>query len=175
MLELKNICVSFRSERQDKIFGHTRQQVLFDISLSVKRGLVWAFWGSRAVGNPLWAGCCAAYSRPDSGEALLDGVSVYGSRPGGGTCRTSSAWSFRTTPPPPIPVSGSRRSSARVSPSGSGGESAGWTGPGRLPGCWSWWACPLTSPDAFPMSSPVASSSGYVSPGRWPAVRRSSF
>ena len=32
MLELKNICVSFRSERQDKIFGHTRQQVLFDIS-----------------------------------------------------------------------------------------------------------------------------------------------
>lgn len=27
MLELKNICVSFRSERQDKIFGHTRQQV----------------------------------------------------------------------------------------------------------------------------------------------------
>lgn len=30
MLELKNINVSFRSERQDKIFGHTRQQVLFD-------------------------------------------------------------------------------------------------------------------------------------------------
>ena len=26
MLELKNINVSFRSERQDKIFGHTRQQ-----------------------------------------------------------------------------------------------------------------------------------------------------
>ena len=23
MLELKNICVSFRSERQDKVFGHT--------------------------------------------------------------------------------------------------------------------------------------------------------
>lgn len=38
MLELKNICVSFRSERQDKIFGHTRQQVLFDVSLNVKKG-----------------------------------------------------------------------------------------------------------------------------------------
>ena len=38
MLELKNICVSFRSERQDKVFGHTRQQVLFDVSLNVKRG-----------------------------------------------------------------------------------------------------------------------------------------
>ena len=36
MLELKNICVSFRRERQDKIFGHTRQQVLFDVSLHVK-------------------------------------------------------------------------------------------------------------------------------------------
>lgn len=33
MLELKNINVSFHSERQDKIFGHTRQQVLFDVSL----------------------------------------------------------------------------------------------------------------------------------------------
>ena len=38
MLELKNINVSFRSERQDKIFGHTRQQVLFDVSLTVKEG-----------------------------------------------------------------------------------------------------------------------------------------
>ena len=38
MLELKNINVSFRSERQDKIFGHTRQQVLFDVSLAVKEG-----------------------------------------------------------------------------------------------------------------------------------------
>ena len=26
MLEMNNICVSFRSERQDKIFGHSRQQ-----------------------------------------------------------------------------------------------------------------------------------------------------
>ena len=34
MLELKDICVSFRSERQDRIFGHTRQQVLFDVSFS---------------------------------------------------------------------------------------------------------------------------------------------
>ena len=38
MLELKDICVSFRSERQDRVFGHTRQQVLFDVSLSVKKG-----------------------------------------------------------------------------------------------------------------------------------------
>lgn len=35
MLELKNINVSFRSERQDKIFGRTRQQVLFDSAVTV--------------------------------------------------------------------------------------------------------------------------------------------
>ena len=28
MLELKNICVSFRSERQDKVFGHTRLSLI---------------------------------------------------------------------------------------------------------------------------------------------------
>ena len=58
MLELKNICVSFRSERQDKVFGHTRQQVLFDVSLNVKRGTCLGIWESPAAENPLWAGCC---------------------------------------------------------------------------------------------------------------------
>ena len=37
MLELKDICVSFRSERQDKLFGTSRDQVLFDVSLQVER------------------------------------------------------------------------------------------------------------------------------------------
>lgn len=61
MLELKNICVSFRSERQDKVFGHTRQQVLFDVSLNVKRGTCLVFWESPAAENPLWAGCFAGF------------------------------------------------------------------------------------------------------------------
>ena len=34
MLELKHINVSFRTERQDRIFGHTRQQVLSLIHIS---------------------------------------------------------------------------------------------------------------------------------------------
>lgn len=38
MLELKDICVSFRSERQDKLFGTSRDQVLFDVSLQVEKG-----------------------------------------------------------------------------------------------------------------------------------------
>lgn len=38
MLELKDICVSFQSERQDKLFGTSRDQVLFDVSLQVEKG-----------------------------------------------------------------------------------------------------------------------------------------
>ena len=38
MLEVNNVCVSFRSERQEKLFGITRDQVLFDVSLKVPQG-----------------------------------------------------------------------------------------------------------------------------------------
>ena len=51
MLELKNINVSFRSERQDKIFGHTRQQVLFDVSLTVKEGTCLGILGESGSGK----------------------------------------------------------------------------------------------------------------------------
>ena len=56
MLELKNICVSFRSERQDKVFGHTRQQVLFDVSLNVKRGTCLGILGESGSGKSTLAG-----------------------------------------------------------------------------------------------------------------------
>ena len=65
MLEMRDVCVSFKSERQEKIFGHTRQQVLFDISFQVKKGI-----------------CLGGLLKPDRGETILDGVSVYGSRTG---------------------------------------------------------------------------------------------
>ena len=37
MLKLDKICVSFRRECRDKLFGHTKQQVLFDVSAEVKK------------------------------------------------------------------------------------------------------------------------------------------
>lgn len=37
MIRMKDICVSFRSERQEKIFGVSRTQVLFDVSLRSRR------------------------------------------------------------------------------------------------------------------------------------------
>ena len=104
MLELKNICVSFRSERQDKVFGHTRQQVLFDVSLNVKRGTCLGILGESGSGKSTIGRVLCGLLKPDSGEAILDG----------GTCRTSSVWYFKTTQPLPIPVSVSKTSSARA-------------------------------------------------------------
>ena len=82
MLELKNICVSFRSERQDKVFGHTRQQVLFDVSLNVKSGTCLGILGESGSGKSTMGRVLCGLLKPDSGEAILDGVSVYASRAG---------------------------------------------------------------------------------------------
>lgn len=82
MLELKNINVSFRSERQDKIFCHTRQQVLFDVSLTVKEGTCLGILGESGSGKSTMGRVLCGLLKPDSGEAVLDGVSVYASRAG---------------------------------------------------------------------------------------------
>ena len=82
MLELKNINVSFRSERQDKIFGRTRQQVLFDVSLAVKEGTCLGILGESGSGKSTMGRGLCGLLKPDSGEAVLDGVSVYASRAG---------------------------------------------------------------------------------------------
>lgn len=76
MLELKNINVSFRSERQDKIFGHTRQQVLFDVSLAVKEGTCLGILGESGSGKSTMGRVLCGLLKP------LDGVSVYASRAG---------------------------------------------------------------------------------------------
>ena len=82
MLELKNICVSFQSERQDKIFGRTRQQVLFDVSLHVKKGTCLGILGESGSGKSTMGRVLCGLLKPDSGEVILDGVPVYGSRAG---------------------------------------------------------------------------------------------
>lgn len=46
MLEISNINVSFRSERQEKLFGTTRDQVLFECFLKGAQGPALESWGS---------------------------------------------------------------------------------------------------------------------------------
>lgn len=61
MLKLDKICVSFRRECQDKLFGHTKQQVLFDVSAEVKKGTCLGILENPEVENLLWAGCYADF------------------------------------------------------------------------------------------------------------------
>lgn len=82
MLKLEHVCVSFRSERQDKIFGHTRQQVLFDVSLEVKKGTCLGILGESGSGKSTMGRVICGLLKPDSGEMFLDGTSVYASRSG---------------------------------------------------------------------------------------------
>lgn len=82
MLEMNNINVSFRSERQDKIFGHTRQQVLFDVSFKVKNGTCLGILGESGSGKSTIGRVLCGLLKPDSGEAVIDGVSVYATRRG---------------------------------------------------------------------------------------------
>ena len=56
MLKLDKICVSFRRECQDKLFGHTKQQVLFDVSAEVKKGTCLGILGESGSGKSIWQG-----------------------------------------------------------------------------------------------------------------------
>jgi ATP-binding cassette subfamily F protein uup len=67
MLELKDICVSFRSERQDKLFGTSRDQVLFDVSLQVERGSCLGILGETGSGKSTLMKMIAGWVKPDSG------------------------------------------------------------------------------------------------------------
>ena len=82
MLEMNNICVSFRSARQDKIVGHSRQQVLFGVSLRVEKGTCLGILGESGSGKSTIGRVLCGLLRPDSGEVQLDGISVYASRSG---------------------------------------------------------------------------------------------
>lgn len=82
MLELKDICVSFRSERQDKLFGTSRDQVLFDVSLQVERGSCLGILGETGSGKSTVGRVLCGLLRPDSGQVLLDGEEIYRNRQG---------------------------------------------------------------------------------------------
>lgn len=82
MLKLDKICVSFRSERQDKIFGHTKQQVLFDVSVEVKKGTCLGILGESGSGKSTMGRVLCGLLKPDSGKVLLNNVPVYVSKSG---------------------------------------------------------------------------------------------
>ena len=82
MLEVNNVCVSFRSERQEKIFGTARNQVLFDVSLKVSQGTCLGILGESGSGKSALGRVICCLLKPDTGEVKIQDVSVYASRNG---------------------------------------------------------------------------------------------
>lgn len=82
MLEVNNVCVSFRSERQEKIFGTARNQVLFDVSLKVSQGTCLGILGESGSGKSTLGRVICGLLKPDTGEVKIQYVSVYASRNG---------------------------------------------------------------------------------------------
>lgn len=82
MLEVNNVCVSFRSERQEKIFGTARNQVLFDVSLKVSQGTCLGILGESGSGKSTLGRVICGLLKPDTGEVTIQDVSVYASRNG---------------------------------------------------------------------------------------------
>ena len=82
MLEVNNVCVSFRSERQEKIFGTARNQVLFDVSLKVSQGTCLGILGESGSGKSTLGRVICGLLKPDTGEVKIQNVSVYASRNG---------------------------------------------------------------------------------------------
>ncbi len=82
MLNVSNVNVSFRSERKDKIFGYTKQQVLFDINFNIKKGTCLGVLGESGSGKSTMGRVICGLLKPESGEVILDGVSVYKDKKG---------------------------------------------------------------------------------------------
>ena len=82
MLEVNNVCVSFRGERQEKIFGTARNQVLFDVSLKVSQGTCLGILGESGSGKSTLGRVICGLLKPDTGEVKIQDVSVYASRNG---------------------------------------------------------------------------------------------
>lgn len=82
MVEMNNICVSFRSEKQETIFGVSRTQVLFDVSLSVPKGTCLGILGESGSGKSTLGRVICGLLKPDQGTYLMDGNPVYGSKAG---------------------------------------------------------------------------------------------
>lgn len=174
MLELKHINVSFRTERQDRIFGHTRQQVLFDVSMTVRDGTCLGILGESGSGKSTMGRVLCGLLKPDSGEAVLDGVPIYGSRAGRRNLQNKLSVVFQdytTSANPRFRVRDIIGEGLTVQERR---EGAGWTGIGRSLICWKQSACLLHSLTGFRMSCPAASCSACALRGQWPATPRSS-
>lgn len=82
MLEVKNVNVSFLSERQDKIFGASKKQILHNVSLKIPQGTCLGVLGESGSGKSTLGRVICGLLKPDTGNVLVNGIKVYGLREG---------------------------------------------------------------------------------------------
>lgn len=70
MIRMREICVSFRSEHQEKLFGVSRDQILFDVSLDLKQGTCLGILGESGSGKSTLGRVICGLLKPDSGSYL---------------------------------------------------------------------------------------------------------
>ena len=77
LLEAKNVNVSFKKENQKTIFGKERQQVIKNVSLSLKKGECLGIIGESGSGKSTLGKTLIGLLKPDSGNIVFDGVDMY--------------------------------------------------------------------------------------------------
>lgn len=77
ILNVENICASFRKERQAKLFGRDRQQVLNNVSLKIAHGESLALVGESGSGKSTLGRVISGLLKPDSGQVTMDGLDIY--------------------------------------------------------------------------------------------------
>ena len=80
MLRLCEVDVSFRSEGGNSLFGPTRQQVLFDVSLDVKQGSCLGILGESGSGKSTTGRVICGLLKPDKGQLVFNDVDIYAQR-----------------------------------------------------------------------------------------------
>ena len=77
LLEAKNVNVSFKKENQKTIFGKEIQQVIKNVSLSLKKGECLGIIGESGSGKSTLGKTLIGLLKPDSGNIIFDGVDMY--------------------------------------------------------------------------------------------------
>lgn len=80
ILRVQDVCVSFRKERQERLFGRERQQVLKGVSFELAQGESLALVGESGSGKSTLGRVICGLLKPDGGSATMDGLDIYARR-----------------------------------------------------------------------------------------------